>query len=94
MDMPKVKQCDITNCSYNEGGMCHALAITVGDGKNPHCDTFCDAGHKGGDSESTAGVGACKVESCIFNTSLECQASGIKVGKRQNDVDCLTFREA
>jgi len=38
-----------------------------------------------------AGVGACKVAVCRYNTNLECQASGISVGYGEQEPDCLTF---
>jgi hypothetical protein len=28
---------------------------------------------------------------CRHNTRLECQAPGINVGRRQSEVDCLTY---
>ncbi len=56
----------------------------------PQCDTYCDAGIKGGEA-SMADVGACKVSECRYNQSLECKASGIVVGPAQDEADCLTF---
>jgi hypothetical protein len=71
--------------------MCHAPAITVGgSGDHPACDTYCDAGIKGG-AASMAEVGACKVSECRYNQSLECRAPGIVVGPAQDEADCLTF---
>lgn len=92
MNMPKVTQCDVTQCSYNEKKMCRALAITIGDGSHPHCDTFCQTTSKGGDTSATAGVGACKVVECRYNSELECHAQGIRVGHLVDDVDCQTYK--
>jgi hypothetical protein len=93
MDMPKVEKCDITECCYNDTGMCRALAITVGgDGAHPACDTYCGYRTKGGDTTIIAGVGACKVSECTYNQSLECTAPGINVGRGPDQADCLTFR--
>lgn len=92
MKMPKVTACDITQCAYNLERKCHALAITVGDGAHPQCDTFCPSSTKGGDAKAIAGVGACKVSQCQHNKNLECQAQGIQIGYMQNEVDCLTFK--
>lgn len=92
MDMSKVSHCDISECSYNSSGMCHALAITIGDSDTPNCDTFCSSQAKGGDMNATAGVGACKTSTCMHNVSLECQASNIRVGYKGGEVDCLTFK--
>lgn len=92
MEMPKVTQCDVTQCAYNDQKMCHALAITIGHGAHPHCDTYClAASAKGGDQSTLAGVGACKVMECRYNDHLECQASSIRVGHLIDDIDCQTF---
>ena len=40
IEMPQVNQCEVTKCAYNVKNMCHARAITVGDGINAMCDTF------------------------------------------------------
>lgn len=95
MNMPKVKTCEVAQCCYNNGQICHALAITVGDGITPQCDTFTTACQgKGGDSGSTAGVGACKVSICSFNKNLECAAPSISVGRGAQIADCLTFKSS
>ena len=91
MNMPEVSKCDMSECSYNEGNQCHALAITIGDQTNPMCDTFLKGSTHGGDPSSTAKVGACKVSVCKFNKSLECSASSVEVGHRGQDAYCMTF---
>ena len=91
MEMAKVKECDAAECSYNADKMCHAMAITIGDDANPMCDTFCQSSEKGGNSETLAGVGACKVSACMHNSHLECQCSEIQVGHQGDEVDCLNF---
>jgi len=92
MDMPKIERCRVTECCYNLEQMCHALAITVGGaGDHPACDTYCDLTAKGGDRSAVGGVGACKVSECRYNQSLECLASGITVGRAQDEAACLTF---
>ncbi len=91
MEMPKVIKCDVNDCAYNMDNKCHAMAITIGDSREPKCDTFCQSMAKGGDINSIAGVGACKVSSCTYNTDLECQAMEICVGYKGQDADCLTF---
>ncbi len=92
MQMPEISSCNATQCAYNMGGLCHALAITIGDGQTPQCDTFCSSSISGGDSDVVGCVGACKVASCVHNMSLECQAPGISVGTMGSEIDCLTFR--
>jgi hypothetical protein len=92
MKMPKVSDCTVTNCAYNSNQACHALAITVGEEPDePVCDTFFTAETHGGVKDVTAGVGACKAADCQFNSDYECTATGIHVGFRGNQPDCLTF---
>jgi len=93
MEMPKILQCDATECAYNRNQECHAMAITVGDGANPRCDTFWQASTKGGVLNIIGGVGACRATACRYNQSLGCSASGINVGHDAGgEVDCLTFQ--
>ena len=91
MKMVQVKECSVSECAYNEGNMCHTMAVTIGDRDNPMCDTFCDSQSKGGERDVIAGVGACKVSSCEYNEGLECRASSISVGRQSDEVDCLTY---
>ena len=91
MKMPKVSECQVDGCAYNASGMCHAMAITIGDMAHPQCDTFCPESAKGGDESCVAAVGACKTSSCMHNAKLECQASDIQVGYVGSEPDCLTF---
>ena len=91
MEMAKVTKCDVADCAYNMDHKCHTMAITVGDGDNPMCDTFCNASTKGGDTDLMAGVGACKVSGCKHNSKLECTASGITVNYKDQEADCMTF---
>jgi hypothetical protein len=92
MEMPVVKECAVETCAYNRNGACHALAITVGDARHPHCDTFLVAPVKGGDPSATGRVGACKMSDCMHNVDLECRAPGIRVGFQQKEVACLTYQ--
>lgn len=88
--MPGVSACDIAECAYNANKACHAIAITIGDGDRPMCDTFFKASRHGG-VKDTAGVGACKVAACCHNTDFECCAPNIRVGHEKNSGKCLTF---
>ncbi len=92
MNMPKVLDCNMTDCSYNKDKICHALAITVGDAACPACDTYAKMMKKGGAMDTTGSVGACKVENCKLNQSLECTAmNGIHVAQHSGHPDCSTF---
>lgn len=91
MDMAKVQKCSVDDCAYNKDNKCHALAITIGDGDNPQCDTYCHASNKGGEASAVAGVGACKVAICRFNQMLECTAGRVNIGWKGQEADCLTF---
>lgn len=91
MEMPAVNACSVEECAYNREQACHALAITIGDTRQAHCDTFFRSATKGG-APSIGKVGACKVADCIHNTDFECQAPGITVGHQGDLVDCLTYQ--
>lgn len=92
MKMPEVTECSVENCAYNHGMECHALAITVGEpGGQPACDTFFATTKYGGDADTTAGVGACKLAECEYNCNFECAAGHISVGIIGDHPDCLTF---
>lgn len=92
-DMPRVTDCTATECSYNMDSQCLAIAITVGDPSAPRCDTFFNISRKGGIQGLTGGVGACKVESCDYNSNLGCVASdGIEISTRSSgDACCMTY---
>jgi hypothetical protein len=94
MAMPAVTECAVQDCAYNRDQTCHALAITVGDVRHAHCDTFFDSSTKGGDPSTTGKVGACKMSDCRHNEQFECRAPGITVGYHEADVDCLTYSPA
>jgi len=91
MKMSKVIKCEVSDCAYNMDTCCHTMAITVGDADSPRCDTFCEGSMKGGDASCLAGVGACKMSSCMYNTNLECGAPQISVAYKKQEPDCLTF---
>ncbi len=88
--MPKVLFCNVQECAYNEQNACHAAAITV-DSPEPLCDTFFQASKKGGMAELTGAVGACKNDTCVYNESFECSASGINVFKHGERAECETY---
>ena len=90
MTMPKIFDCEMTDCVYNTDNECHTIAITVGD-QSPICDTCMKGSKKGGIMDMTAGVGACKVESCMFNQSLECSVEGIHIRQHSGHAECDTF---
>jgi hypothetical protein len=89
-EMPKVLDCEATQCAYNKDKQCHAIGITVGD-EEPCCDTFYNNSEKGGAGNFTGGVGACKVADCEYNTSLECSAPGIHMVINIDHPDCGTY---
>ncbi len=91
MKMPKVIECMVADCAYNDDRCCHALAITVG-GPEPLCDTFLQSVYKGGDKGCTGCVGACKVEACRHNLALECAAEGVQIEPAAAHARCRTFQ--
>lgn len=93
MSMPRIISCSVSECAYNRDNQCHTLAITVGNAGHPACDTFHKFSSKGGGPDLSGGVGACKMDICKFNKSLECSASGITVGPHSGHADCKTFSQ-
>ncbi|MFO7982724.1 MAG: DUF1540 domain-containing protein [Desulfuromonadales bacterium] len=92
MEMPKVMDCSVDGCAYNNEKECHAMAITIGDAPDdPSCDTYLEAPGNGGVMDMTAGVGACKSYECSHNTDYECTASNVRIGMKGDEPDCLTF---
>jgi len=91
MKMPKVMDCSVGDCAYNDKKACHAMAVTIGEASDPMCDTFFKSTTPGGVKDMTAGVGACKVSECRHNEHFECAAGNIHVGFKHNHPDCLTF---
>ncbi|MBI5442380.1 MAG: DUF1540 domain-containing protein [Deltaproteobacteria bacterium] len=93
--MSVVKGCNARDCAYNVNEACHALAITVGEGADPICDTFFPSPVHGVAEGISAGVGACKVGHCRYNAGLECVAGTITVGMEvhpeKHHADCMTF---
>ncbi len=89
--MSIISTCDVTECSYNRDNTCHTPAITVGDGGCPMCDTYAVMSQKGGSSEVSGGVGACRSFDCKYNTSLECAAGTVHIGKHEGHADCMTY---
>jgi len=91
VEMPVVTECAVRECAYNVDEHCHARAITIGDGLNPACDTFVRSPEHY-DEVKAAGVGACKVSTCVHNRNLECEASSIRIGYQDDRPKCMTFR--
>jgi hypothetical protein len=81
----------MTDCAYNTDTHCHAIGITVA-GNKPSCTTMMASSHKGGIMELEGGVGACKVEKCSFNKSLECTAQKIELMKRGSAAECRMYQ--
>lgn len=91
IEMPLIKKCDVGECVYNIQSACHAKAITIGDSVNPGCDTFMKAGGHVRNSAIKAGVGACKVSGCNYNTDFECSADSISVSQHGSMIHCMTY---
>lgn len=91
IEMPRVQECTVSSCSYNQGG-CHAFAITVGSSDHARCHTYIEMPTKGGVDSTIAQVGACQRADCRHNAELECHAPAIRVGTEM--ADCLTYEMA
>lgn len=93
VEMPQVRECTVSNCSYNDHG-CHAYAINVaGHDGSADCETFIPLSMKGGLDTVTSMVGACQRVDCTHNQNLECAASEIRVGpgEGEHSARCLTY---
>ena len=88
-NLPQVKECSVTSCSYNADAGCHAGAITIA-GDHAHCGTFVEISFRAG-TERTGLVGACHRTDCRFNDKLECSAASVRVGAGADVADCLTY---
>ncbi len=88
--IPIVSECTIADCAYNSNMACHAIAITIGDGSRPTCDTFFVSPRHSA-MNVTAGVGACKVSVCAHNKDFECNAPSIRVAPERSQGKCMTF---
>lgn len=86
----KVK-CKVIDCSYNTDGFCHAMSITIGDHGEAMCDTFYLSAEHVREND-VACVGACKVEDCIHNDGLLCLCKHIRVGRKDEDFYCLSYK--
>jgi hypothetical protein len=89
--VPQVLDCKVKSCSYNKDATCHTMAITIGQGSDPMCDTFTNMPICGGVKEAKTFVGACKMSDCAHNENLECGARGVHVAMKHNQPDCMTF---
>ena len=90
--MPEVTECLMENCAYNDEKQCRAIAITVGGGDCPLCDTAFASDKKGGVLTNTGAVGACKVADCMFNDMFQCTASGVRITMHEQHAECGTYK--
>ena len=92
IDMSRINECKVAQCSYCADNMCHAIAITVGNSSMALCDTYINTIKSGGIKGLTGGVGACKAHTCKFNRDLECCSDeGIRVSTAGGHAHCTTF---
>ncbi len=94
MTATKVNACEATDCAYNEGQSCRALAITVGMGNAASCGTYTPREQKAGVEMTVASVGACKVAGCKHNKDLVCTAAQVTIGVDGAGVTCKTYEPA
>ena len=88
-EMSVIATCNASNCTFNAGGKCHTLGISVG--HHAECKTFVQSGTRGGFKEVTGGVGACSASECKFNDVLQCTADDIDVNTHDLHADCIKF---
>ena len=78
MEMPRVQECVVASCAYNQASDCHAFAITIGSSDHAHCHTFVESPSRAGRTALIAQVGACQRADCLHNAELECHAPSIR----------------
>ncbi len=92
--MPLIKNCSVSECGFNLHDSCHAKAITIGNNNIPSCNTYFQvsdiAEHTKAEGHH-AGVGACKLTSCKFNTNYACVADEVLVSKPFEKANCMTY---
>ncbi|MFI6264710.1 DUF1540 domain-containing protein [Micromonospora sp. NPDC051006] len=93
MQMPRVEECVVAACAYNQTGDWHAFAITIGSADHAHCHTFVELPVRAGVADLIAQVGACQRADCRHNAQLECRAPAIRVGPDNDLADCMTYDE-
>jgi hypothetical protein len=96
LEMPKVSDCSVSACSYNDNG-CHAFAINVsGTNGTADCATFIPLSTKGGLDTVSSQVGACQRVDCVNNKNLECTATAVRIGAGESSdtANCLTYEKA
>ncbi|GAA5031161.1 DUF1540 domain-containing protein [Microbacterium fluvii] len=94
-DLPRVSECAVAGCSYNDHSHCHAAAVTIGTSAGEtECATFVPLGTRGGLDKVVTHVGACKRSECVHNESLECTADAVRIGPGAEAADCLTYQPA
>ncbi|GGM19422.1 DUF1540 domain-containing protein [Micromonospora yangpuensis] len=92
IEMPRVQECVVSSCAYNQTNDCHAFAITIGSSDHAHCHTFVELPVRGGTETMLAQVGACQRADCQHNANLECHAPNIRVGPDNDRADCMTYQ--
>ena len=94
LQMPAVRQCTATACSFNDDG-CHAPAVTVASVEaGARCATFVETPVRGGMAGVTGVVGSCSRSDCVHNENLTCRAEAVTIGSGQSVSDCLTYQAA
>jgi hypothetical protein len=93
--MPVITECKAEECAYNRNRLCHARAITIGDGKHPACDTYFCTSHSSEqhimNKNIIAGIGACKVQSCQYNVDYECFGENISIAHNNGRIACMNY---
>lgn len=92
MEDGHVLTCSVTECTYNQGEVCHAPNINVGD-MHPTCDTFTTMSAQPIE-QGMPDVALCNVVDCKFNQNKDCVAPGITVSHHSGHADCFTYRSS
>lgn len=92
--MPTIKACSVSDCGFNIKDECYAKAITIGNEQAPNCNTFFKSPDEDAHIKTvkqSAGVSACKLSNCQFNTDYACTADEVLISQRYQKANCATY---
>ncbi|MEW6019493.1 MAG: DUF1540 domain-containing protein [Pseudomonadota bacterium] len=89
--MGMVLACQVEECSYNQGRVCRAGGIMVGDrGTHAACDTFTTEPAEQKLAEPM--VSDCEVSVCRFNDEAGvCHAPAVSLGRHEGHAECDSY---
>jgi len=90
-ELPRVKECTLTECVHYERRYCKAATISVGENETPLCKTFSTEEIMVNKFSQPLGVVDCSVHKCLRNRDLKCKAYFILVRSRNGKAFCQSY---